>query len=76
MAKEVEVDFSDDNSRTDQSDRTEIGFMMCDGMRNEECNGEQEECDGVLLIKWDGEHCVIRHSISKKTWIKVKPLTC
>ena len=66
VAKDVEVDFSDDNSRTDQSDRTEIGFMMCDRVRNEEHNGQQEECDGVLLIKWDEEHCVTENSISKE----------
>ena len=39
---------------------------MCDRAGNEEYNGEQEEYDGVLLIKWDEKHCTTRHSIAKE----------
>ena len=65
-AKEVEVDFSEDNSGSDQSNRTEIGFMMCNRVTTEANGGEQEEHGGALLTKWNEKHCMTRHCISKE----------
>ena len=65
-AKDMEMDFSDDDSGTDQGDRTEIGFVMCGRVETEENNGEQEECNGVLVIKWNEKHCTTKCRISKE----------
>ena len=39
---------------------------MCSGVETEESNREQEECNGVLVIKWNEKHCATRHCVLKE----------
>ena len=66
MAKEVDDNFSDDDSGSDQSDGMEMGHKMCDKVEIAEDNEEQEECNGMPLMKWNEKYCTTRHCISKE----------
>ena len=51
-AKEVDADFLDeDDDSSNQSDGTEVGFMMCDNTVMKGNGGGQEEHDGTRLMK-------------------------